>query len=133
MAQLAEKMQQFCEEQLVNCIGSYCGGTHPQEIVALKSMTEQFETRRRHDVEPVMRLSGLVALTNKSGADDDCSTFMHVAPSVYSKALEANDHDKAASIALKQVSITTSLQPGLPDPKLHSSSCASMIKCVCMF
>lgn len=74
-------------------------------------MAEKYAPRQRHDVEPLMRLSGLEPLNYKPDPENMRSAFLkigercNVAGSImYKKAIVDGDYEKAASIATKQVS-----------------------------
>ena len=106
---MAEDIRPFCEERLVNAIGGCCG-TGPEHIAAIRAMASAYEPRRRHDVEPLLRLSGLEPLNYAPNPQDARSTFLmigercNVAGSIiYKKAIVAGDYDKALSIATSQV------------------------------
>ncbi len=107
--EMAEEIRPFCEGGLVNAIGGCCG-TGPEHIAAIKAMASAYPPRKRHDVEPLMRLSGLEPLNYKPDASDMRRTFLNigercnVAGSIlFKKAIVNNDYDTAVSIALKQV------------------------------
>lgn len=85
-------------------------------------MAEKYAPRERHDVEPLLRLSGLEPLNYKPNLDNMRSTFLkigercNVAGSImYKKAIVDGDYEKAASIATKQVS----------NPSLGQRTCCS--------
>lgn len=97
------------EGRLVNLIGGCCG-TGPEHIAAIKAMASAYEPRRRHGVEPLLRLSGLEPLNYRPDPADLRSTFLmigercNVAGSIiYKKAIVEGDYDKALGIALAQV------------------------------
>ncbi|KAL3131106.1 hypothetical protein ABBQ38_000415 [Trebouxia sp. C0009 RCD-2024] len=108
-AEMAEEIRPFCEEQLVNCIGGCCG-TGPEHIAAIKAMAQKYEPRKRHSVEPKMRLSGLEPLNYEQNLEDKRSSFINIGErcnvagsSIYKKAIVDGNYDKAAAIAVKQV------------------------------
>jgi hypothetical protein len=77
-----------------------------------REMAEAYPPRKKHDVEPLMRLSGLEPLNYKPNLDNMRSTFLkigercNVAGSImYKKAIVDGDYEKAASIATKQVNL----------------------------
>ena len=55
---MAEDIRPFCEEGLVNAIGGCCGTT-PEHIAAIAAMASAYPARKKHAVDPVMRISGL--------------------------------------------------------------------------
>jgi len=106
---MAEEIQPFCEEGLVNAIGGCCG-TGPEHIAAIREMASAYPPRNTHEVQPLLRLSGLEPLNYEPCADNMRSTFLkigercNVAGSiVYKKAIVDGDYDKATGIALAQV------------------------------
>jgi 5-methyltetrahydrofolate--homocysteine methyltransferase len=73
-------------------------------------MASAYPPRPVHDVEPLMRISGLEPLNYQPDAANMRSTFLNigercnVAGSImFKKAIINNDYDTALSIALKQV------------------------------
>jgi 5-methyltetrahydrofolate--homocysteine methyltransferase len=107
--EMAEEIRPFCEEGLVNAIGGCCGST-PEHIAAIVAMASQYPPRPVHDVEPLMRISGLEPLNYQPNASNMRSTFLNlgercnVAGSImFKKAIVNNDYDTALAIALKQV------------------------------
>ena len=108
--EMAEDVRPFCEEGLVNAIGGCCG-TGPEHIAAIKKMAGEYAPRQKHDVENIMRLSGLEPLNYRPDESNMRSTFLmigercNVAGSkIYKKAIVDGDYDKALSIACSQVS-----------------------------
>eukprot|EP00887_Chlorella_sp_A99_P006796 scaffold2.g6796.t1 len=106
--EMAEDIRPFCEGRLVNLIGGCCG-TGPEHVAAIKAMASAYEPRRRHGVEPLLRLSGLEPLNYRPDPADLRSTFLmigercNVAGSIiYKKAIVEGDYDKALGIALAQ-------------------------------
>jgi 5-methyltetrahydrofolate--homocysteine methyltransferase len=107
--EMAEEIRPFCEENLVNAIGGCCGST-PEHIAAIVSMASAYPPRPLHEVEPLMRISGLEPLNYAPDASNMRATFLNigercnVAGSVmFKKAIINNDYDTALGIALKQV------------------------------
>jgi 5-methyltetrahydrofolate--homocysteine methyltransferase len=107
--EMAEEIRPFCEENLVNAIGGCCG-TGPEHIAAIKAMATAYKPRARHDVEPLMRISGLEPLNYAPNPADMRSTFLmlgercNVAGSIiFKKAIINGDWEKAVGIALQQV------------------------------
>jgi 5-methyltetrahydrofolate--homocysteine methyltransferase len=97
------------EEALVNAIGGCCGST-PEHIAAIREMASAYPPRKRHDVEPLLRLSGLEPLNYQPNASNMRETFLMIGErcnvagsSIYKKAIVDGDYDKAVSIALSQV------------------------------
>ena len=58
---MAEDVRPFCEDKLVNALGGCCG-SRPEHIAAIVAMASKYPARKRHTVEPLMRLSGLEPL-----------------------------------------------------------------------
>eukprot|EP00883_Tetradesmus_obliquus_P012499 jgi/Sobl393_1/535/SZX62690.1 len=107
--EMAEEIRPFCEENLVNAIGGCCGST-PEHIAAIAAMAGAYPPRPVHEVEPLMRISGLEPLNYTPDAANMRSTFLNigercnVAGSImFKKAVINNDYDTALAIALKQV------------------------------
>jgi 5-methyltetrahydrofolate--homocysteine methyltransferase len=93
-------------------------------IFVCSAMAEKYPPRKRHPVEPLMRLSGLEPLNYRPNPENMRSTFLkigercNVAGSImYKKAIVDGNYDKAASIATKQVRGCSS--PG----SLHCPGC----------
>ncbi len=79
-------------------------------MVRHRKMAETYPPREKHEVEPLMRLSGLEPMNYKPNLDNMRSTFLKIGErcnvagsSLYKKAIVDGDYDKAASIATKQV------------------------------
>jgi 5-methyltetrahydrofolate--homocysteine methyltransferase len=107
--EMAEEIRPFCEENLVNAIGGCCGST-PDHIAAIAKMASAYPPRPVHDVEPLMRISGLEPLNYQPNASNMRSTFLNLGErcnvagsTLFKKAIVNNDYDKALAIALKQV------------------------------
>jgi 5-methyltetrahydrofolate--homocysteine methyltransferase len=107
--EMGEEVRPFCEENLVNAIGGCCGST-PDHIAALKAMASTYPPRPVHDVEPLMRISGLEPLNYQPDSSNMRRTFLNlgercnVAGSIlFKKSIVNNDYDTALNIALKQV------------------------------
>ena len=58
---MAEEVRPFCAEKMVNALGGCCG-SRPDHIAAIVAMASTYEARKKHTVEPLMRLSGLEPL-----------------------------------------------------------------------
>jgi hypothetical protein len=108
-AEMAEEVRPFFEEGLVNGVGGCCGTT-PEHIAAIRAVASTYPPRPRHDVAPLMRVSGLEPFNYTPDAGNLRSTFINigercnVAGSImFKKAIIDGDYDKALSIALKQV------------------------------
>ena len=106
---MAKDVEPFCQNKLVNALGGCCGSC-PEHIAAIVQMAKNYPPRRKHSVEPLMRLSGLEPLLYRPAAENMRSTFLmigercNVAGSIiYKKAIVDGDYDKAQTIALKQV------------------------------
>jgi 5-methyltetrahydrofolate--homocysteine methyltransferase len=107
--EMAEEVRPFFEEGLVNGVGGCCGTT-PEHIAAIRAVASTYPPRERHDVEPLMRISGLEPFNYQPDASNMRGTFINigercnVAGSImFKKAIIDGDYDKALSIALKQV------------------------------
>ena len=59
--EMADECSDFFKRGLVNAIGGCCGSSYPH-IQALKERASQFAPRAKHDVDQIMRISGLEAL-----------------------------------------------------------------------
>ena len=110
-ADMAAECRPFMEQGLLNGIGGCCGSTR-EHIKALTDMAATFPPRKRHDVSPAMRLSGLLPLNYVPSAEPSGqrARFLHlgercnVAGSiVFKKAVVDGNWDRALAIALKQV------------------------------
>ena len=73
-------------------------------------MAAEYEPRKPHGVEPLMRLSGLEPLNYNPNPEDMRSTFLNIGErcnvagsAIYKKAIVDGNYDKAASIAVAQV------------------------------
>lgn len=73
-------------------------------------MAAEYTPRKRHGVEPLMRLSGLEPLNYNPNPEDMRSTFLNIGErcnvagsAIYKKAIVDGNYDKAASIAVAQV------------------------------
>ena len=55
---MAEEVEPFCRLNLVNALGGCCG-SRPDHIAAIVAMASAYPPRKKHAVEPLMRLSGL--------------------------------------------------------------------------
>ncbi len=113
---MAAEVEPFCQQGLVNALGGCCG-SRPEHIAAIVKMASAYPPRNKHDVEPLMRLSGLEPLIYRPDPQDQRSTFLsigercNVAGSmIYKKAIVDGDYDKAQGIALKQVCHLGTLQ-----------------------
>eukprot|EP00884_Botryococcus_braunii_P010648 jgi/Botrbrau1/19585/Bobra.0035s0068.1 len=107
--EMAEEVRPFCAEGLVNALGGCCG-TSPEHIAAIRKMADEYAPRKKHPVEPLMRLSGLEPLNYKPNSDNMRSTFLNIGERcnvagsmLYKKAIVDGDYDKAFAIAVKQV------------------------------
>jgi 5-methyltetrahydrofolate--homocysteine methyltransferase len=104
---MAAEVEPFCQQGLVNALGGCCG-SRPEHIAAIVKMASAYPPRNKHDVEPLMRLSGLEPLIYRPDPQDQRS---NVAGSmIYKKAIVDGDYDKAQGIALKQVCHLGTLQ-----------------------
>uniref|UniRef100_A0A1D2A7V4 methionine synthase n=1 Tax=Auxenochlorella protothecoides TaxID=3075 RepID=A0A1D2A7V4_AUXPR len=107
--EMAEEIKPFCEEKLVNLLGGCCG-TGPEHIKAIHDLAAGYEPRKRHGIEPVMRLCGLEPLNYRPNPENMRSTFLNIGErcnvagsSIYKKAIVDGNYDKAAAIAVAQV------------------------------
>jgi len=85
----------------------------PQHAMMSAPHPCRFPPHEKHDVEPLMRLSGLEPMDYRPNAVNMRSTYLYIGErcnvagsSIYKKAIVDGDYDKAHSIALKQVSNT---------------------------
>ena len=97
------------EEKLVNLLGGCCG-TGPEHIKAIHDLAAGYEPRKRHGIEPIMRLCGLEPLNYRPNLENMRSTFLNIGErcnvagsSIYRKGIVDGNYDKAASIAVSQV------------------------------
>ncbi|KAK9815486.1 hypothetical protein WJX72_004510 [[Myrmecia] bisecta] len=107
--EMAEEIRPFCEENLVNAIGGCCG-SGPEHIAAIVAMASTYSPRKRHDVDAIMRLSGLEPLNYRPDPSNMRKTFLNIGErcnvagsTIYKKAIVDGNYDKALSIAVKQV------------------------------
>ena len=107
--EMAEECRPFAARGLINGIGGCCGTTN-EHIKCLHDMVSEYKPRKKHDVEPLMRISGLEPLNYKPDEKNMRSTFLNVGErcnvagsSIYKKAIVDGNYDKALQIALKQV------------------------------
>ena len=108
-SEMAEECRPFAARGLINGIGGCCGTTN-EHIKALHDMVSEYKPHKTHDVEPLMRISGLEPLNYKPDEKNMRSTFLNVGErcnvagsSIYKKAIVDGNYDKALQIALKQV------------------------------
>lgn len=108
--EMADEIQPFVRDGIVNAVGGCCG-TGPGHIAAVRKMVERggYKPRKKHSVEPLMRISGREPL-NYVPAKNMRETYLYIGErcnvagsSIYKKAIVDGNYDKAASIALKQV------------------------------
>jgi methionine synthase I (cobalamin-dependent) len=107
--EMAEEIRPFCDDNLVNAIGGCCGST-PEHIAAIVAMASAYPPRQVHEVEPLMRISGLEPLNYQPNASNMRATFLNLGErcnvagsALFKKAIINNDYDTALAIALKQV------------------------------
>ncbi|GMH43322.1 hypothetical protein BSKO_11244 [Bryopsis sp. KO-2023] len=107
--EMADELQPFCEDRIVNALGGCCGST-PDHIAAVVKMSKEYEPREKHEIDNVMKLSGLEPLNYYPDETNMRKTFLNVGERcnvagsiMYKKAIVDGDYDKAHSIALKQV------------------------------
>ena len=55
---MAKEVEPFCENNMVNALGGCCGSC-PEHIAAIVAMASAYPPRKKHAVDPLMRLSGL--------------------------------------------------------------------------
>ena len=106
--EMAEDIRGFCEERLVNAIGGCCG-SGPEHIAAIVDMASSYPPRQQHDIDSMLRLSGLEPLNYQPDSSNMRSTFLKIGErcnvagsSIYKKAIVDGNYDKALSIAAKQ-------------------------------
>lgn len=75
-------------------------------------MAASYVPRKKHSVEPLLRLSGLEPLNYMPDPEHMRSTFLNIGErcnvagsSIYKKAIVDGNYDKAASIAVAQVGV----------------------------
>ena len=110
--EMAEELRPFLEKGLLNALGGCCGSA-ARHIKCLAEMAAGYEPRKRHDVPPRMRISGLEPLNyepDAAGPGGLRRTFLNIGERcnvagsmMYKKAIVDGDYEKAAAIALKQV------------------------------
>lgn len=107
----AEELRPFFEEGLLNAVGGCCGTT-PEHIAAIREVALQYPPRKCHDVEPLMRISGLEPFNYQPDAANMRRTFINIGErcnvagsAMFKKAIIDNDYDAALGIALKQVCV----------------------------
>lgn len=112
--EMAAEIEPFLELGLVNMLGGCCGST-PGHINAIKKTTEAYPPRKRHGVDPALRLSGLEPLDYKMAPLPEAPSkqralFLNVGERcnvagsiIYKRSIVEGNYDKALSIAAKQV------------------------------
>jgi len=107
--EMAAEVRPFLEKGLLNGLGGCCG-TSFEHIEALSKMAAEFKPRKTHDVEQIMRLSGLVEYNYMPDATNMRSTFINLGErcnvagsTIFKKAIVDGNYEKALAIALKQV------------------------------
>mmetsp|Transcript_8675 Transcript_8675/g.31978 ORF Transcript_8675/g.31978 Transcript_8675/m.31978 type:complete len:1373 (+) Transcript_8675:189-4307(+) len=108
-SEMAEECRPFLEKGIINAIGGCCGSTF-EHIAAIAEMAKEYKPRKKHDVLPLMRLSGLEAYNYEPNPADMRSTFINIGErcnvagsTIFKKAIVDNNMEKALAIALKQV------------------------------
>ncbi|CAG9464351.1 unnamed protein product [Pedinophyceae sp. YPF-701] len=106
---MAAEIEPMAAAGLLNAIGGCCGSS-PAHIAAIAQMAKQHAPRRLHEVEELMRLSGLEPLNYRPSAEDMRASFLNlgercnVAGSrIFKNAIVDGNWEKALAIAKKQV------------------------------
>jgi len=106
---MALEIEPMVAEGTLNAVGGCCGST-PAHIGAIAEMVARHKPRKKHGVEPLMRLSGLEPLNYVPNESDMRSTFLNlgercnVAGSrIFKNAIVDGNWEKAVAIAKKQV------------------------------
>jgi len=100
----AHQVDDFMKAGLVNIVGGCCGTT-PEHIKCIADKAAKYPARKRPEIEPYMRLSGLEAVTLTPE-----SVFMNVGERTnitgspkFSKLILGEDYEAALTVARQQV------------------------------
>lgn len=101
---MALQLEDFVKDGLVNIVGGCCGTT-PEHIQAFAQMVQKYEPRKKKEQDPLLKLSGLEALTYTSE-----SNFLNIGERTnvtgsprFRKLIKADDYETALSVARQQV------------------------------
>jgi 5-methyltetrahydrofolate--homocysteine methyltransferase len=100
----AHQVDEFMKSGLVNIVGGCCGTT-PEHIKCIAEKAAKYPPRKRPEIEPYMRLSGLEAVTITPE-----SVFVNIGERTnitgspkFSKLILAENYEEALSVARQQV------------------------------
>jgi 5-methyltetrahydrofolate--homocysteine methyltransferase len=100
----AHQVDEFMKAGLVNIVGGCCGTT-PEHIKCIAEKAAKYPPRKRPEIEPYMRLSGLEAVTITPE-----SVFVNIGERTnitgspkFSKLILAENYEEALSVARQQV------------------------------
>ena len=101
---MAEQVKEFLEEGYVNILGGCCGTT-PDHIRAFAGLAQQYAPRRRPEIAPLLRLSGLepLTLTKELGFVNVGERTNVTGSKKFLRLIKSREFDKALSVALDQV------------------------------
>ncbi len=101
---MGEQVKEFLEEGYVNILGGCCGTT-PEHIQKMAELAAKYEPRKRPEIEPLLRLSGLEPLTlTKELAFVNVGERTNVTGSAkFLKLIKEDKYDEALTIAQDQV------------------------------
>jgi 5-methyltetrahydrofolate--homocysteine methyltransferase len=120
---LAPQLREWAQNGWLNIVGGCCGTT-PDHIRAIAGAVQGLPPRQSATVEPLLRLSGLEALTVRPE-----SNFVNIGERTnitgspaFSKLILAGDYDKALTVARQQVAggaqiIDINMDEGMLDSK----------------
>jgi len=120
---MAEQLEDFMQNNLVNIIGGCCGTT-PDHIKAFTDLALKYSPRKKPVISKAMRLSGLEAVTiSKASNFTNIGERTNVMGSIKFKRLIKEDNfEEALSVALDQVdggaqAIDVNMDDGMLDGK----------------
>ncbi len=103
-AEMADILQSFAEENLLNIVGGCCGST-PEHIKAIADIVKNFKPRPLPDIEKTLRISGLEAVTIFPG-----SNFVNIGERTnvtgsakFAKLIKDDNFEEALGVARQQV------------------------------
>ncbi|AIC63895.1 B12-dependent methionine synthase [Candidatus Hodgkinia cicadicola] len=101
--QFANKMREYANNKLVNVIGGCCGSS-PAHIAALRTLTANAKPRERPNRKPVLRLSGMDAITVERNKFYRIGERANVTGSTkFKRAITQGEHNKALDIVREQI------------------------------
>ncbi|RFZ83541.1 methionine synthase [Mucilaginibacter terrenus] len=100
----ANQVDDFMEAGLVNIVGGCCGTT-PDHIRCIAEKAAKYPPRKKPEIEPYLRLSGLeaVTLTPETNFVNIGERTNITGSPKFSKLILAEDYEAALSVALQQV------------------------------